>query len=147
MYSTTLPWSDTYSLVAPALDEEHRSLLEKINRLLSAISSRDETAVLMAFSVLVAESGRHFAAEEERVRMLSYPDRERHCAQHKKLRSRLAGLQFTLGNATSFASSQGPFLYLRSWFSAHLQTDDSRLAAFIHDGNSGVHARPMLRIV
>jgi hemerythrin-like metal-binding protein len=147
MYTTTLPWNATYSLVAPALDDEHRSLLEKVNGLLSAISSGDETAALMAFSVLVAESRRHFAEEEEQMRVLSYPDRERHCAQHDKLRSGLAGLQFTLGNTTSFASSPGPFLYLRSWFSEHLQTDDSRLAAFIQERDSGVHARPMLRIV
>jgi hemerythrin len=147
MYTTTVPWNASFSLLAPALDDEHRTLLDKVNRLLSAISSGDETAILMAFSVLVAESRSHFAEEEERMRMLSYPDRERHCAQHEKLRSGLAGLQFTLGNTTSFASSSGPLVYLLSWFSEHLQTDDRRLAAFIHDRDSGAHARPMLRIV
>lgn len=81
------------------------------------------------------------------MQVLSYPDRERHCAQHEKLQSGLAGLQFTLSNATSFANSRGPLLYLRRWFAGHRQTDDSRLAAFIHDRNSGAHARPTLRIV
>ena len=147
MYTTTLPWNASFSLLAPVLDDEHRALLDKVNRVLSAISSRDEAAVVMAFSVLVTESRCHFAEEEERMRMLSYPDRERHSAQHEKLQSGLAGLQYTLGSTMSFANSQGPFVYLRHWFSEHLLTDDSRLAAFIRHGDSGAHARPMLRIV
>jgi hemerythrin len=145
--TNTLPWTPSFSLVAQVLDDEHRSLLDKVNRLLAAVSSGDETTVLMAFSVLVAEARRHFAAEEEQMQALRYPDRERHRAQHEKLQLGLAVLQFTLSNRTTFGSSLGPLVYLDRWFSAHLQTDDARLAAFIRDRDNGAHARPALRIV
>jgi hemerythrin len=147
MDTNSLPWTPAFSLVAPVLDVEHRTLLDKVNRLLAAISSGDETAVLMAYSVLVAESRRHFAAEEEQMQMLGYPDRERHCEQHERLKCGLAALQFTLSNRPSFGSSLGPLVYLDRWFAAHLQTDDRRLAGFIHDRGSDTHARPTLRIV
>jgi hemerythrin len=145
--TNTLPWTPSFSLVAQVLDDEHRSLLDKVNRLLAAVSSGDETTVLMAFSVLVAEARRHFAAEEEQMQALRYPDRERHRAQHEKLQLGLAVLQFTLSNRTTFGSSLGPLVYLDRWFAAHLQTDDRRLAAFIHDRDAGANARPTLRIV
>jgi hemerythrin len=145
--TNTLPWTQACSLVTPALDDEHRALLDKVNRLLAAVSLGDETATLMAYSVLVAESRRHFAAEEERMRVLGYPDRDRHRAQHEKLQAGLAGLQFTLSNRPSFARSPGPLVYLDRWFAAHLQTDDRQLAAFIHERDAAAHARPTLRIV
>ena len=75
MNTNTLPWTPAFSLLAPELDDEHRSLLDKVNRFLAAISSGDETTVLMAFSVLVAEARRHFAAEEDQMQALRYPDR------------------------------------------------------------------------
>jgi hemerythrin len=129
------------------LDDDHRSLLDKVNRLLAAVSSGDETTVLMAFSVLVAAARRHFEAEEAQMQVLRYPERERHRAQHDKLQRGLAVLQFTLSNRTTFGSSLGPLVYLERWFAAHLQTDDRRLAAFIHDRDAGANARPALRIV
>ena len=147
MNTNTLPWTPVFSLLAPELDDEHRSLLDKVNRLLAAISSGDETTVLMAFSVLVAEARHHFAAEEAQMEVLRYPDRERHRAQHEKLRLGLAVLQFTLSNRTTFGSSLGPLVYLDRWFAAHLQTDDRRLATFIHDRDAGANARPALHIV
>jgi hemerythrin len=147
MNGHSLPWTSAASLLDPVLDAEHRTLLGSVNRVLAAISSGDQTDVLMSFSVLVAEARRHFAAEEELMRKLCFPDRDRHCVQHEKLQLGLAGLQFTLSNRPSFAWSPGPFVYLDRWFAAHLQTDDRRLAAYIRDRDSGAHPRPTLQVV
>jgi hemerythrin len=147
MNAYSLPWTAAAALSDPELDAEHRTLLDDINRLLVAVSSGDQTSVLMSFSVLVAESRRHFAAEEALMRKLRFPDIDRHRAQHEKLQLGLAGLQFTLSNRPGFAHSAGPFVYLDRWFGAHLQSDDRRLAEFVHRRDGDAHPRPTLRIV
>lgn len=147
MNAHSLPWTSAASLTDPVLDAEHRAVLNDINRLLAAISSGDQTDVLMSFSVLVAEARRHFAAEEELMRKVCFPEHDRHHAQHEQLQLGLAGLQFTLSNRPSFARSPGPFVYLDRWFAAHLQTDDRCLAEFIRQRRADTHARPSLRIV
>lgn len=147
MNAHSLPWTSAASLTDPVLDAEHRAILNDINRLLAALSSGDQTDVLMSFSVLVAEARSHFASEEALMHKYCFADRDRHRAQHEKLQLGLAGLQFTLSNRPSFAWSPGPFVYLDRWFAAHLQTDDRRLAAYIHDRDSGAHPRPALHVV
>lgn len=147
MNAHSLPWTSAASLTDPVLDAEHRAILNDINRLLAAISSGDQTDVLMSFSVLVAEARSHFAAEEELMREFCFPDRDRHRTQHEKLQLGLAGLQFTLSNRPSFARSPGPFVYLDRWFAVHLQTDDRCLAEFIRQRGADTHARPSLRLV
>lgn len=147
MDTNMLHWTPRHSLVDPLLDDEHRILLEKVNRVLAAISLGDETAILLAFNTLVVEARRHFAAEEEEMRILRYPDRERHRARHAELQGGLAGLQFTLSNTASFARSPGPLAYFDRWFSTHLRIDDRELATFVRERHRGAHLRPALHVV
>lgn len=126
-----LPWTPDLTLEAQGMDDEHRGLLDKLNRFLTALPSGDSTRVVMAFSMLMAEARAHFASEEAQMEELQYPDLEPHREQHQRLLRGLTELQFTLGNAMNFAASPGAFVYLERWFGAHLANDDKKLADFL----------------
>jgi hemerythrin len=131
MTTFTLPWIQDLALAADELDDDHRRLLDKLNTLLRAVSSRDKTRVLMAFSNLRAEAQEHFAMEEAQMRDLQYPDMEKHCESHRHLLDGLSTLRFTLDAAERFGSTTGPCVFLERWFVAHLTNDDKKLAEFL----------------
>ncbi len=126
-----LPWLQDHALGAEGMNDEHRGVLDKLNRFMAAVPAGNATHVLMSFSTLMAETRAHFASEEAQMQDLQYPDFEQHREQHERLLRGLTELQFTLSNAGNLASSPAPFTYLERWFAAHLANDDKKLADFL----------------
>jgi len=131
MTTFTIPWIQDLAGAADDVDEDHWRLLDKVNTLLQAISSGNETGVLMACSGLRVAAQEHFAREEAQMRALQYPDMQRHCESHLRLLDSLSSLQFMLKNTGGFASYTGPFAFLERWFEAHLTNDDKKFADFL----------------
>jgi hemerythrin len=131
MNAFAIPWTQTLALQDDNMNESHRGMLDKINALLAAVSSQDETQVLMAFSALTAEVQAHFAEEEELMQKVNYPDMAKHCAHHQRLLQSLAELRFTLDAAQNFPEGGGPLMFLERWFVPHLTHDDKALADFL----------------
>jgi hemerythrin-like metal-binding protein len=131
MRTLTIPWVQHLALAADKFDEDHWRLLDKVNTLLQAISSANETGVLMACSGLRVAAQEHFAREEAQMRALQYPDMQRHCESHLRLLESLSSLQFMLKNTNGFASNTAPFAFLQRWFEAHLTNDDKKFAEFL----------------
>jgi hemerythrin len=77
-----LQWSSALSLGVPDLDAQHRELFARVDRLLDAMlhGERSEAAQLAAF--LREHVVLHFAAEEQLMRDLGYPDAAAHAAEH-----------------------------------------------------------------
>lgn len=131
MTAFAIPWIQGLADTADDFDEDHWRLLDKVNTLLQAISSANETGVLMACSGLRVAAQEHFAREEAQMRALQYPDMQQHCESHLRLLDGLSSMQFMLKNTAGFASNTGPFAFLERWFEAHLTNDDKRFAEFL----------------
>jgi hemerythrin-like metal-binding protein len=131
MRTLTIPWVQHLALAADKFDEDHWRLLDKVNSLLQAISTGNETQVLMACSGLRVAAQEHFAREEAQMRALQYLDMQRHCESHLRLLDSLSSLQFMLKNTNGFASNTAPFAFLQRWFEAHLTNDDKKFAEFL----------------
>ena len=130
MKTFTIARSQGEASAADDFDDGHRQLLQKANALLQAVSSADETRVLMANGGLRVAAQEHFAREEAQMRALQYPDMQQHCQSHLRLLQNLSSLQFMLKNTAGFASNMGPFAYLQRWLEAHLASDDKKFADF-----------------
>jgi hemerythrin-like metal-binding protein len=130
MTTFTIPRMQDSQGAADDVGEDHGTLLDKVNSLLHAISSADETRVLMAGGCLKVAAQEHFAREEAQMRASQYPDMQRHCESHLRLLKNLSSLQFMLKNTAGFASDTGPFAFLESWFEAHLVNEDRKFADF-----------------
>jgi hemerythrin len=78
-----LQWSSALSLGVPDLDAQHRELFARVDRLLDAMlhGERSEAAQLAAF--LREHVVLHFAAEEQLMRDVGYPDAPAHVAEHQ----------------------------------------------------------------
>ena len=74
----TIPWMQELELQSSDLDDEHQTLLEKLNNLLMALSSQDQNRIAMACSDLSAEARAHFDSEESQMEAAGYPDLEEH---------------------------------------------------------------------
>jgi hemerythrin len=140
MTTFTLPWMQHLALAAADMDEDHRALLDKLNRLLVAISSGDRTRLLMAVSTLRIAADEHFATEEAQMRELQYPGTEQHCESHQRLLQSLSGSLGTLYATGSYGAPTGPFAFLERWFVAHLTNDDRRFADFLAQRAPGAPA-------
>jgi hemerythrin-like metal-binding protein len=126
-----IPWLQEMSLAAADLDDEHRALLDKVDAVLRANASHDPTWRLMAIGTLKVAAEEHFALEEAKMRELSYPEMEQHCASHQRLLSGLIQLQFSLHAADGNEVALDPYAFLERWFVAHLGNDDRKLAEFL----------------
>ena len=131
MSGFTRPWTQALSLQGDDLDKSHHGLLDKLNALVRAIPSKDQTRVMMAFAALTAEAKAHFAVEEELMREAAYPDLAKHAEHHQRLLQGLAELRLTVSAAQHFPDSVGPLLYLERWLVPHLTHDDKDLADFL----------------
>ncbi len=76
-------WREEFGSGSPEIDEDHRALIESINRLFSeAWSTSDADALFEGLSGAIELIAAHFAAEERVLERIDYPDLERHRAIH-----------------------------------------------------------------
>jgi hemerythrin-like metal-binding protein len=113
------------------LNQGHHRLMDKLNELLAAASSKDQMAVMLAFGNLTAEVKSHFDAEENLMRDIGYPDLEEHCAHHERLWQTLEDLRFKVSSPQSFLGEAGLFESVDQWLVPHLTHDDKKLADFL----------------
>ena len=87
-------WSDTLSVGIEEIDEQHKVLVELINRMHEAIHQRHGSDAVKGILVDLADYTRiHFAVEESLMRILNYPDYENHKAIHEELLQHVLELQ------------------------------------------------------
>ena len=129
--AATLPWMEKLYLESESLNNEHHALLQKLNGLLTAIDSGDQTRVAMACTILSVEARSHFTSEETRMREGGYPELESHFVQHEELLRDLALLRHSVSSGTGFLSTTAPLSCLERWFVPHLTFADKRVAEFL----------------
>jgi hemerythrin len=91
-----LQWSSALSLGVPDLDAQQRELFARVDRLLDAMlhGERSEAAQLAAF--LREHVVLHFAAEEQLMRDLGYPEAAAHAAEHREFAASMLELDGAL---------------------------------------------------
>lgn len=119
----------------PAIDSEHRQLIQAVNNLLNACSSgkgRDELAKTTRF--LADYTARHFANEERLQKQSGYPDYINHRRLHEEFKKVVADLVRQL-------DKEGPTVVLvgqvnsaiAGWLVKHIKQEDIKLAAYLRD--------------
>jgi hemerythrin len=130
--SLALQWSSALTLGVPDLDAQHRELFTRVDRLLDSMlhGDRGEASMLAAF--LREHVVLHFAAEEQLMHELRYPDAKRHTEEHRAFAASILELD-------SAFRQQGttPELVLRlerevvAWLRDHVYVADVALGHFV----------------
>ena len=132
---TLIEWKEQYSLGVPAIDHEHRELIDLINELYASVagsgsatdSATDSDVTVADFlGELYARVGAHFALEEKIMRDNDYDEYRDHKADHERLLDDVRDLMDDYEDGV-YVDVEGFGKRLDEWFSEHFRTRDARL--------------------
>jgi len=129
---TLARWDDSLALGVPAIDADHRRLIEAINRLHFLGGSGEDIAALASTLGEVLDYTRsHFRREEMLMRLAGYPDYRPHCALHRKAAERADQWE-----ARCLADPTGVRVRafteaLSDWLLAHIHEEDVKLKPYV----------------
>jgi len=122
-----LTWKPEYSVGIPAVDYEHQTLIDTINRLHDQLEAPDRKQTVPAFfGELLREISGHFALEEKIMRDLGYPRLAGHKEDHEQLLDELRDIMDVFEHSDEVDSVELG-TRLESWFSRHFRTHDAQL--------------------
>jgi len=125
-----LQWKPTYSLGIPAVDLEHRKMIEMINDVYSQIDrEHDEESVQIALADIHAGISAHFALEERLMREAAWPEYTNHKDDHEELLDQIRDIMDAYTDDPE-AGREILRRRLSDWFGRHFATFDARL----HEG-------------
>lgn len=121
-----IEWKPEYSVGDPAIDQEHRELVDLVNRTAVAIlERRPDGDVQRAFGDLIRAVSAHFALEERQMRETGYDQLRPHKDDHERLIDVLRDLMDEPREGEDVAEVLTR--ELEEWFAGHFREHDSRL--------------------
>ncbi len=123
-----MQWNDSLVTGHPKIDNEHRKLVELVNRLGEAMSNGHGKDVCGSIlDELIRYTATHFATEEALMAAHRYADTATHKAQHAKLVKDVLDFQskFRAGSVTVSVSLMK---FLNDWLVQHIKGSDKALA-------------------
>ena len=119
-----LEWKDEYSTGIADVDDEHRDLIDIVNRLHDLMLAEDSKLTVPAFfDGLIKGVSAHFALEERIMDESGYQQAAQHREDHDRLLDELRELKETFGHAEE-VDSVDLAMRLEPWFSRHLAMHD-----------------------
>ena len=129
---TFIPWTDQICIGIQEIDEQHKQLVELINRLYDAMTQgadRQQAAneilqELMQYTIV------HFAVEESLFRIFDYPDYETHRERHQQLRDQVIDINKRVQAGERLITPELLF-FLRKWITSHIMVEDKAYGPFL----------------
>jgi hemerythrin-like metal-binding protein len=128
-----MQWRPTLEVGHDQIDNEHRSLVEVLNRLHAAMKQgkgKDEIEKVLVF--LKDYTVGHFKAEEALMKTHQYPGAQMHMAIHADLVKQVSTLiaDFRSGKAVLTSAVLD---FLEDWLVKHIMGEDKALGAFLRN--------------
>jgi hemerythrin len=123
-------WDDSLSVGIEEIDEQHKVLVDMVNKMHEAIHQRHGSdAVIVILNDLAEYTRIHFAVEESLMRILNYPDYDDHKKIHEELLHTVQDLQ---EKVSSGKKSIGFELmhFLKTWLVKHIMEEDMQYSDF-----------------
>jgi hemerythrin len=122
-----IDWKEEYHVGIDSIDDEHRRLIETINRLHEELDSPDHKRTVPGFfGRLLVEIRVHFAHEEEFMRAHDYAGLTPHKEDHDLLLEELRDMMEAFERSVEVDSVELS-LRLDAWFSRHFHHHDTQL--------------------
>lgn len=125
-----ITWNADLSVGIEEIDEQHKVLVELINRMHEAIHERHGSDVVEGILAELAEYTRiHFAVEESLMRLLNFPGYEEHRELHEELIQQMVDLQKKIADG-KHAIGFELMHFLKVWLSKHIMEEDMQYSGF-----------------
>jgi hemerythrin len=133
---TLLDWKDEYSVGIEAVDDEHKELIDFINRFHQEFDATEAKKTVPAFfGDLLVWISAHFALEEKFMRDQAYDRFDQHKEDHERLIDELREIMDAFAWAEEIDALELARC-LDSWFTLHFRAHDAELhhALGMHPG-------------
>ncbi|NUQ82087.1 MAG: bacteriohemerythrin [Bacteroidetes bacterium] len=118
-----IEWKKEYEIGVSQIDEQHKSLVNVINRLWLAIKNRNATHEIAEIIHTLEDYTRvHFAAEEVMLETVGYSDLAGHKKKHAEFIAYLS--DYRKQAAAGSKDFMGLYEYLGKWLISHIQKSD-----------------------
>ena len=128
-----IEWSDEYSVGVGMLDEQHRELVEILNKLIGStnISVNSET-LHDALYELIKYAEKHFKCEESLLQDYDYPELEAHSKGHSEFIETVANLALS-ATQNDKSVPEHLLLFLSDWLNRHILIEDMKYRPFFEE--------------
>lgn len=122
------------SIGVESIDNDHKRLLEIINRLYDAIDlNAAETVLEDTFESLESYVVEHFQREEALMQQYGYAQSDEHIKQHRAFAAKVPELKEQLLGAKNYLTAQEVTIYLTDWLVNHIISEDLKLVRLFED--------------
>ena len=127
----SIQWQERYSVGVSAIDQQHRGLLEIINRIIKSVDEKAEwqsTSVMI--DSLVNYAYNHFAVEERYMLDADYPGVMPHIALHLDFIRKVFSLSRD-AKQNGAVSQQEILSFLGEWYASHILKIDREYMPYL----------------
>ena len=128
-----LQWDETLSVGNELIDDEHKTLIQKINDVSEAISKGiGETQVARTIEFLRDYSIQHFSSEEKIMNEKKYPQIKEHLKMHSEFVTTINDIEKDFreeGTTKELVNTINHLLI--NWLRKHIKETDKKLALFL----------------
>ncbi|MBC8552081.1 MAG: hemerythrin family protein [Candidatus Brocadiales bacterium] len=119
-----IKWNDKYSAGISIIDEEHKKLIEIINKAITASRHKDNSTEIMGILREMSDFAQtHFATEETYMLECGYPDYEHHKKEHQDFLIETIAFLDDAAKGDSLLAYE-VLEHLKVWFVSHIQGTD-----------------------
>jgi hemerythrin-like metal-binding protein len=123
-----LVFGDAHLVGVQEIDDQHRQLVQMVNRINQAIVNRLDTGLIArAFKELLDFTRLHFATEERLMLQHGFAEMAAHTQEHAQLLRKLAELAAQTAQGNDLLILQT----IKDWLMGHIQHADKPLGAFL----------------
>ena len=126
-------WTEDFSVGVVRLDEQHKRLIQMINRLIAQPQTTTESELISdLLSDMTNYAQKHFAAEEELMRQYNYPRLKEQVAQHHAFQEKT--VDFCSATTLNVRIVPETMLrYLSDWLVGHILDSDMAYKPFFRE--------------
>ena len=133
-----IQWRESYSVGVPALDTQHRRLLEIINELANVVATGGQSDIFFAaLEALVRYAESHFADEERMLREAGYPALADQQQEHDRFVRQLVQTSEKL-HLKKTKLPEETVDFLKTWYIEHILGKDQEYKPFL--ASHGTHS-------
>ncbi len=126
-------WSDEFSVNVKEIDDQHRKLVELINKLHTAMAERKGKEVLGGIiKELMDYTAYHFSTEEKYFEMYNYPEKLAHIQEHNDFVRKVQEFQKGF-EAGKILLSVDIMNFLTDWLRRHILGSDKKYGPFFNE--------------
>lgn len=127
-----LTWSDDLAVGNTFIDNDHKKLIEMVDRLHAVMhEGKGKDVIHKVLHNLISYTKDHFRKEEDLMRNIQFPGYFAHKEEHEKLVAQVVELQQKFESGAATLSIQ-VLHFLRDWLVHHIGESDKALAAAAH---------------